>query len=156
MNKGFTLIEVLVVVLIIGILTSVALPQYQKAVAKARLANIKTYVSTLKEAEEVYFDTYNTYTIDSRLLDISVPCSIFSSDPSVLRCDNFLFIDLIGGNVGPEGNHIDAYYCPNKSWQDCITQHDFTYFSWLNDSKNSSQITCSGRTDFGKSICKNI
>ena len=53
-NRAFTLIELLVVVLIIGILSAIALPQYQKTVHKARAAELAVHMKSLGQAVELY------------------------------------------------------------------------------------------------------
>jgi len=77
MKTGFTLIEVLVVVLIIGILTSIALPQYQKVVEKARMKEGLELAAVLRDAQVVFYDTYGHYASDAEIdaLDVSIPFS---------------------------------------------------------------------------------
>lgn len=50
MQKGFTLIELMIVVAIIGILAAVALPAYQDYTIKAKVANAVSSVGSLKTA----------------------------------------------------------------------------------------------------------
>ena len=54
-NRAFTLIELLVVVLIIGILSAIALPQYQKAVTKARFAEALQNLKALAQANQLCY-----------------------------------------------------------------------------------------------------
>ena len=52
MKKGFTLLELLIVVLVISVLTAVALPQYRRAIQRAHLAEAQTMLRTLYESSE--------------------------------------------------------------------------------------------------------
>ena len=71
-TNGFTLIELLVVVLIIGILAAVALPQYQKAVKKARGIEAITTLRSIVQAELVYHMSAGEFTSDLEELPITV------------------------------------------------------------------------------------
>lgn len=51
-QKGFTLIELMIVVAIIGILAAIAIPQYQNYIAKSQVSRAISEAGTLKTAAE--------------------------------------------------------------------------------------------------------
>ncbi|MDP8242760.1 MAG: prepilin-type N-terminal cleavage/methylation domain-containing protein [Candidatus Hinthialibacter antarcticus] len=64
MTQAFTLIELLVVVAIIGILTSIAMPNFQHAQIKAKTTRALADMRTLVTALEAYSTDNNSYPLD--------------------------------------------------------------------------------------------
>ena len=57
-QQGFTLIELMIVVAIIGILAAIALPQYQTYTKKARFTEVVLASQTAKSAVDICFQTF--------------------------------------------------------------------------------------------------
>jgi len=75
--RGFTLIELMIAVVVIGILTGVAVANYSYQVAKSRRADAKSALLDLAARQERFFTTNNTYTnVAANLGYAALPASI--------------------------------------------------------------------------------
>ncbi len=59
--KGFTLVEILIVVVILGILAAIVVPQFTNAANESRVGNVATQVSTIETQLELFRARNGTY-----------------------------------------------------------------------------------------------
>lgn len=71
-DRGFTLLELTVVLVIGGILSAIALPTLMSQASKAKQAEAKTYVGSLNHGQQAYFLEHSAFTDDLAALGIGL------------------------------------------------------------------------------------
>ncbi len=71
-REGFSLIELLIVVVVIGILAAIAIPRFQQARNKAFQATLVSDLKHVVTAQELYWARNETYSTDILSLGITV------------------------------------------------------------------------------------
>lgn len=91
-KAGFTLVEVLVVVAIIGILSAIAYPLYNSQIEKSRRSDARGALLEIAQAEERFFTMNGVYTDDPTLLPLDATLQARDSESG--------FYDIVLRHIG--------------------------------------------------------
>ena len=78
-RKGFTLVELAVVIVIIGVLAAFGVPRFLKSVERSKASEAFAFLSAVRSSQERYLAQYGEYCTDISKLDIQYPTPAYFS-----------------------------------------------------------------------------
>lgn len=166
MKKGFTLIEMLVVVLIIGVLAAVALPSYETAIEKTRVSEALVTAKAIVDAEARFFQANPNATRvcdhATQLADVDLKGGTWHAGASTAGCSSFRTKNFTY-DLGHDGGVVVVYRPPqdqNPNDATPVDKESSKYFFWF--SPDDMTKSCwpdpngSDGTEEGRVMCKFI
>ncbi|MDP2920860.1 MAG: prepilin-type N-terminal cleavage/methylation domain-containing protein [Candidatus Omnitrophota bacterium] len=119
MNKhGFTLVEVLIVVIILGILASIGIPQFAASIEKAKGGEARAGLGHIQTGEKVYFAEQETYVTNAAVLDISLSQKYWTFAVSVPDSTHYTAIATrLGGTCEDQVITLDQDGTIDGNWR---------------------------------------
>lgn len=145
-DKGFTLTELVVVVLLIGILTGYALPRYLTHVEVSKTTEAVDFLHQWQAARAIYFAENETYLDAGELEPIGVD-PVFTDDGDFV----FKYFSCSADNIDAENNaRFATYACDrnggNYEYRIYASEYNM-YCCWNNSSPRSGKICNNISTD---------
>jgi len=105
MKKGFTLLELLIVIIIIGVLAVIALTQYKNLTERARSSEAKSIISGIRTAEKVVKEDTGNFTADMGILG-----EVITTPPTACNVTNwFRYAITAGAGSCPAGGAVPCF-----------------------------------------------
>lgn len=131
-SSGFTLLELLVVVALIGILIGILLPAIAGVKIKAQVKKAETDVRSLAMACRAYHTEFGSWPI---------PASADQSVGGAWSSDNYLVVNLLIQQGNGKANYVES--APDQTWRDPF-KSNFPYRISIDVSNNSVTVTSYG------------
>jgi len=136
-RKGFTLVEILIVVVILGILAAIVIPQFSDASTQSKVSSAKSSLQTLRSQISLYKIQHNDNAPDA---DLFVDAMTKCSDAEASESADYVDRTTTNKSSHPYGPYLQAM--PKNPFNNSITlgTESATNNGWIYD-ENTGEIS---------------